>query len=77
MYYTERIEYLRECKELTQKDVAEFIGVKRTQYWRYEKGLNEMPLKYIEKLCKLYSVSADYLLGMTDNPRGSWLDRRR
>ena len=36
-------------------------------YARYERGANELPVRHLVTLCKLYNVSADYLLGTRPN----------
>lgn len=66
MYYTERLQWIRDCKNITQKEVAEYLGIKQQQYARYEKGINIMPVTYFSKLCEFFDVSADYILGFTD-----------
>jgi len=60
----ERIRALREDHAPTQIQVAEFLGPSQTMYARYERGTNEMPIRHLVALCKLYHVSADYLLGI-------------
>ena len=35
-------------------------------YARYERGANEMPIRYLIALCKYYNISADYILGFTN-----------
>lgn len=67
MYYTQRLKDIREYYELTQSKVAEGIGMKQTQYQRYESGENEMKAGHIIKICKFYDLSADYILGFTNN----------
>ena len=54
---------LREDADLTQKDVAEYLGTSQTMYARYERGANELPIHHMEKLCDMYEVSSDYFLG--------------
>lgn len=66
MYYTERIKWIRDCKNITQKEVAEYLGLKQQQYARYEKGVNVMPVIYLDKICRYLDVSADYIIGLTD-----------
>lgn len=66
MYYTERIKWIRDCKNITQKEVAEYLRLKQQQYARYEKGVNVMPIIYLDKICKYLDVSADYIIGLTD-----------
>jgi len=69
MYYTERLQWIRDCKNITQKEVAEAIGVKQQQYSRYEKGINIMPVTYLTQICKFLNVSSDYILGLSDEPQ--------
>ena len=58
-----RLRALREDNDLTQQRVAEILGTSQTMYARYERGANELPVRHLVTLCKLYNVSADYLLG--------------
>lgn len=64
--YVKRIRDLREDADLTQTEVAEYLGTSQTMYARYERGANEIPVRHIIKLCNYYGVSADYILGITD-----------
>lgn len=66
MEYIKRIRDLREDSDLTQEQVAEYLGTSQTMYARYERGANELPIRHLIKLCDLYNVSADYILGRTD-----------
>lgn len=67
--FTEIIRGLREDNDLTQAEVAAYLGTSQTMYARYERGANEMPIRHLIALCHLYNVSADYLLDTTPNPR--------
>lgn len=64
--FLKRIRDLREDCDYTQQFVADFLGTSQTMYARYERGANEMPLRHLVKLCDLYNVSSDYLLGRID-----------
>ena len=64
--YVKRIRDLREDADLTQSQIAEHLGTSQTMYARYERGANEIPVRHIIKLCEYYGVSADYILGITD-----------
>ena len=64
--YTERIRDLREDNDKTQQEIAEYLGTTQQVYSRYEKGINEIPIRHIIALCKYYHVSADYILGLKD-----------
>lgn len=69
MTYMERLRPLREDNDLTQEQVAAYLGTSQTIYARYEREANELPLRHFIGLCKLYNVSADYLLGTKPNPK--------
>lgn len=66
--YLRRIYDLREDHDLTQKAVAEYLGIQPNVYRRYEKGIRDFPLEILIKLADFYHVSIDYLLGRTDDP---------
>ena len=65
MTYIDRLRALREDNDLTQAQVAEYLGTSQTMYARYERNANEIPMRHFIALCKLYNVSADYLLNTT------------
>lgn len=69
MYKYQRIKDLREDKDLTQSDVAKYLKEHTTTYQRWERGESEIPCHIVIKLCKLYNVSADYILGMTNTKK--------
>ena len=58
---------LREYNNLTQKDVAEVLGLKRRTYTSWETGTITIPLKHLNSLSNYYNVSMDYLLGLSNN----------
>ena len=66
MKYIKRIRDLREDSDMTQQQVADYLETSQTMYARYERGANELPIRHLIKLCKLYRVSADYILGLTE-----------
>lgn len=61
-----KLKELRSSKNLTQKQVAQFLGTVPTTITNYESGIREPSLDNLKKLCDLYDVSADYLIGRTD-----------
>ena len=58
-----RLKVERVKKNLTQKDVADYLGIKQQTYSKYEKG-SPISNDIIIKLCELYDISADELLGI-------------
>ncbi|MBQ9964054.1 MAG: helix-turn-helix transcriptional regulator [Clostridia bacterium] len=63
----ERIRDLREEKSMTQKQIAEILGMSQTGYSKYETGENDIPTAVLIKLANFYNTSIDYMLGRTDN----------
>ena len=61
-----RIKDLREDNDKTQKQLADYLGMKQPQYYRYENGQRDIPTDILIKLSKYYNVSVDYILGLTD-----------
>jgi transcriptional regulator with XRE-family HTH domain len=64
--YPERIRELRQDNDLTQKEVADILKVAQTTYSQYELYKRPMPIECLMILCKFYEVSADYILGFTN-----------
>lgn len=62
----ERIRQTRRENNETQKQVAEALQIKQAQYQRYESGETAIPVNYLIDFCKHYHVSADYILGLSD-----------
>ena len=54
---------------LSQRKVADLVGILPQAYSRYENGQYLLPTAAVLKLATTYNVSADYLLGLSDNPR--------
>lgn len=64
------LKYVRKQKGYSQAQIAEALKTTQQQIWRYEnenpKYNQEIPVRHIITLARLYDVSADYLLGLTD-----------
>ncbi len=57
---------LREERGLTQREVAEALGIHSVTYLHYEKGQREPPLSLLADMAKFYGETVDYLLGLED-----------
>ena len=62
----QRIRALREDRDLTQKQIAQMLGMSQTGYSKYETGENDIPTAVLLKLADFYGTTTDYLLGRTE-----------
>ena len=69
MYYLQRLKDLREDCDLQQADIAKLLKTTQPQYSRYETGERELPIRHLVTLAEYYKVSADYILGRTNNKK--------
>ncbi len=67
--YYPRIKDLREDHDLTQQQIAEFLGMKQSQYSRYERGIRDIPTDVLIRLALYYKTSTDYILGLTNSSK--------
>ncbi len=64
--FNENLKNARERRGMSQKDVAEEIGVAKSTYSLYESGNREPNVQTIKKIADVLNVSADDLLGLND-----------
>lgn len=62
----DKLKSLRTEKKLTQKQVADRIGLAISAVSSYESGTRYPSYDVLVKLARIFHVSTDYLLGMTD-----------
>ena len=67
MEFGKLIKELRIEKGLTIKQVADAIEVNVRSYNYYEQARHEPSLETLKRICDFFDVSADYLIGRTDN----------
>lgn len=65
----ERIVFLREKLDISQKELAELLGITAASLSRYENNIYDPKGTIIAGLCNSLHTSADYLLGITDDYR--------
>ena len=73
MDYIDRIVAVRIDEDDTQRSLGTKLGISYSQWARYERRANEMPIRYLIRFCQHYGVSADYILGLGRDmkwPRG-------
>ena len=64
-----RIRALREDRDQTQQEVAEYLECDQSLYSKYERGLRDFPLHLAVRLAEYYNTSIDYLVGITNESR--------
>ncbi len=64
--FSDRLKDLRVNANFTQRQIAEMLGMKQQSYMRYENNTGEPNLDTVVKLCEIFDVSSDYLLGISD-----------
>jgi len=62
----ERIRNMREDKDMTQAQMAEFLSIHQTTYSDYELGNLNIPVQVLDKVADLFETSIDYLVDRTD-----------
>ena len=66
MEFEQRLIEIMELKGISTNELAEKTGVTRQQIARWKKGTSEAGAHKIKKICEVYGISADYLLGLPE-----------
>lgn len=66
MQYIQIIINERKKQGYTQQQIAEILNTTQQQINKYERGMQEIPVRRLIQLADLYNVSLDYLTGRTD-----------
>lgn len=66
MDYRVRMRNLREDRDLTQLQLGKLLNKSQQGYNHIESGRAELKIDDLIKLCDFYQVSADYLIGRTN-----------
>jgi len=68
MDYRQRLRNVREDHDLSQEEVGRLINKSQQGYSHIENGRAELKIEDLIVLCRFYHLSADYLIGLTDEP---------
>ena len=66
--YRERLRNLREDRNLSQAELGALLHKSQQGYSHIENGRAELKIEDLVVLCKFFGVSADYLIGLSNNP---------
>ncbi|ANS52492.1 hypothetical protein BT246_72020 (plasmid) [Bacillus thuringiensis] len=64
--FGQRLKDLRREKKLTQQDIADVLGIEKSNISRFESGKQSLSSENIIKTAKYFDVSVDYILGISD-----------
>lgn len=68
MNYRTRIRNMREDRDLTQSEIGKILQKSQQGYNHIETGRAELKIEDLAILCKFYNISADYIIGLIDEP---------
>lgn len=57
---------LRKEKGLTQKELAKILDTTDDSIFSWERGRSQPSIEVLRRICIVFEVSADYLLGLED-----------
>lgn len=60
-----------DSRKLTQQDVADWLGIDRSTYGKYEQGTSEPTFDTLHKLADFFGVSMEYLMGLPELKKAS------
>lgn len=69
IFLGEKIKELRLEKKMTQQQLANRLGLVKGSISAYEQGTKYPSLEVLANLCRIFNVSADYLLGLSDETK--------
>lgn len=61
-----RLHDVRVMNKYTQQQIGEYLGVDQSLISKIEKDQRKINMTQFDKLCQLYDVTPEYLLGETD-----------
>ncbi len=68
MDYRTRIRQVREDRDYTQAQIGQVLQKSQQGYNHIEAGRAELKIEDLIRLCRFYGLSADYMIGLTDDP---------
>lgn len=68
MDYRQRMRELREDNDLSQAELGKVLNKSQQGYSHIENGRAELKIDDLVQLCRFYNVSADYLIGLINDP---------
>ena len=60
---------IREDRDITQREIAEYLHIRQNTYSQYENGQRALPTEILIRLAFFFNTSTDYILGLTDEEK--------
>lgn len=67
--FGQRLREARKSAGETQSALGSLLGIKKSQISEIEAGTSSTTPEKVSIICEHYHISADYLLGLTDDPK--------
>ena len=67
--FGQRLRELRQKKGLTQKGLAQRLGISTSAVGMYEQDRREPDNSILSELCRILNTTTDYLIGFTKSPQ--------
>lgn len=66
IYFGGRLRELRKSKSLTQKQLAEILGITKASISAYETSAKHPSVEVLIAICVFFQVPSDHMLGLSD-----------
>lgn len=76
MEYFEILQKLRKNKGINQTELSKVLNTSQSNESKYERGVIEPNIEQIRKICIFFDITADYLLGLSTNPKKGRFDEQ-
>lgn len=74
--FGKNLKTLRLGKDMTQQELADMLNMTRENISGYENDKKQNPpFELISRLCQIFDVSADQLLGLKEQPRNEKIEK--
>lgn len=67
--FTERFNEVLEETGMNGTQISNLLGIHPPTLVKYKKGISGMSMETLHNVCKTFNVSADWLLGLSENKR--------
>jgi len=74
--FGQRLKEIRSKNGETQPELGAFLGIGKSRISEIENGITSTKVENIVMICEHYRISADYLLGLSDDPEPNGVTRK-